>query len=142
MTQHGNSVDEAVILLASEEVSITKREVVKGRVRIHVLTDSVEEQLQTDLINEDVEIRHVPVNRYIEPGEDRPLTRTEGDTVIIPVIEEVAVIEKRLLIREELHIIRHATSNHAEIPVTLRRQRAVVENLTEDGTSTSEPTET
>lgn len=142
MKDHDGRSDELVIPLASEEVSITKRGVVKGRARIHVVTDTVEQKLQADLGGEDVEIRHVPVNRYIEPGEVQPLTRTEGDIVIIPIIEEVAVIEKRLLLKEELHIHRHAVSRPAEIPVTLRKQRAEVETLTEDGTSTSESTET
>lgn len=142
MKDHDGRSDELVIPLASEEVSITNREVVKGRARIHVVTDAVEQNIQTDLSGEDVEIRHVPVNRYIEPGEVKPLTRTEGDIVIIPIIEEVAVIEKRLFLKEELHIHRHAISRPAEIPVTLRKQRAEVETLTEDGTSISEATET
>ena len=142
MTGLDGKTDELVIPLVSEEVSITKREVVKGRARIHVVTDSVEQQLQTELIEEDIEIRHVPVNRYIAPGDPKPMTRTEGGIVIIPIIEEVAVIEKRLFLREELHIHRHAHSRPAEIPVTLRRQRAEVETLTEDGTSTSKATET
>ena len=142
MTERKYETGEAVIPIASEAVSISKREVVKGRARIHILTDSVEETLQTELNGEDVEICHVPVNRYIEPGDERPVTRTEGDVVIIPVIEEVAVIEKRLLLKEELHIHRHARLEAADIPVTVRKQRAVVERLTEDGTSPSESTET
>lgn len=142
MTGLDGKADELVIPLASEEASITKREVVKGRARIHVVTDLADEKLQTELRQENIEIRHVPVNRYIGPGDLKPVTRTEGDVVIIPIIEEVAVIEKRLLLKEELHIHRHAISQPAEIPVTLRRQRAEVETLKEDGTSTSEATET
>jgi stress response protein YsnF len=36
---------------------------------------------------------------------DEPLSiRYEGDTTIIPLLEEVLVIEKRLVLREEVHI--------------------------------------
>jgi uncharacterized protein (TIGR02271 family) len=133
-----DQVDEMIIPLVSEDVTVTKREVVKGRARIHIVTDSVDEKLPADLMGEDVEIRHVPVNRYLDDGEARPQSRSEGDVVIIPVIEEVAVIEKRLLLREELHIHRHAVSKPAELSVTLRKQRAEIEILKEDGTSTSD----
>ena len=133
----GDGDGKVVIPLASEGVSITKREVVTGRSQIRLVPDAVEEQLQTTLNAENVEIRRIPVNRHIEPGSRPPEMRTEDGIVIIPVIEEVAVIEKRLVLKEELHIHRHKAATPAEIPVTLRKQRAVVENLKADGTSTS-----
>jgi hypothetical protein len=55
---------------------------------------------------EDVEVERVPVNRII----DQPVeTRHEGDTMIVPVVEEVVTIQKRLLLKEEVHIRRRRT---------------------------------
>jgi stress response protein YsnF len=45
---------------------------------------------------------------------------------IIPVLEEVLVVEKRLVLKREIRI-RKRSSETVEIPVSLRKQRAEVE---------------
>ena len=67
----------------------------------------------------------VPVGRPVS-GE-KPEIRTEGDTTIVPVFEEVLVVETRLMLKEELHIRRRATLERVETPVQLRQQDAKVE---------------
>jgi hypothetical protein len=58
------------------------------------------------LFSEDVSVERVPINRIITgPAQ----TRQEGDTTIIPVVEEVITIQKRLLLREEVRITRKRT---------------------------------
>jgi stress response protein YsnF len=60
-----------------------------------------------------------------------PETRVEGDTTIIPVVEEIVVIEKRLVLVEEIRIRQIATSEDVSVPVTLRKQTATVERIDE-----------
>jgi stress response protein YsnF len=50
----------------------------------------------------------------------------------------VLVVEKRLVLKEELHIRRRIEIETAEVPVTLRKQRAIVERLAPD-TPSSDP---
>jgi hypothetical protein len=58
------------------------------------------------LFSEEVNVERVPVNRIIAgPAQ----TRQEGDTTIIPVVEEVITLQKRLLLREEVRITRKRT---------------------------------
>jgi stress response protein YsnF len=64
--------------------------------------------------------------------ETAPAIRTEGDVTILPIVEEVLVVEKRLVLKEELHIRRRVGSEAIEVPVTLRKQRAIVERLAPD----------
>ena len=53
------------------------------------------------LFREDCEVERVQVKRILDqPAE----IRQDGDTLIIPLMEEVLVVEKRLMLREELHI--------------------------------------
>jgi stress response protein YsnF len=73
------------------------------------------------------------VGVLVEPGTQPPQIRTEGNVTILPILEEVLVIEKRLLVKEELRISRHATNEVADIPVAVRKQRAVVERLDSEG---------
>jgi len=63
---------------------------------------------------------------------------TEFGVLIIPVLEEVLVVEKRLVLKEELHVRRLVSEENVEIPVTVRKQRAVVERVTPEGLSNKE----
>ena len=48
---------------------------------------------------------------------------------IVPVFEEVLVVEKRLVLKEELHLRKCTSVEAVEAPVTLRKQTARVERL-------------
>lgn len=124
-----HTVSEEVIPLAEEAATIGKQQVVTGRVRVQTITDTVEELARTDVQRETVEVTRVPIDRVVETA---PEIRTEGDETILPVVEEVLVVEKRLVLKEELHIRRRITTETAEVPVTLRKQRAIVERLAPD----------
>jgi hypothetical protein len=117
-------VSEEVIPLVEETATIGKREVLTGRVRVQTVTDTVEELARADVKRESVEVTRVPIDRMVETA---PEVRTEGDVTILPVVEEVLVVEKRLVLKEELHIRRRVETENVEVPVSLRKQRAVVE---------------
>ena len=51
----------------------------------------------------------------------------------MPVLEEILVVEKRLILREELHIEQEVSQETVELPVSLRKQRAVVERVDAQG---------
>jgi len=61
--------------------------------------------------------------------DEAPEIRHEGDTTIIPVLEEVLVVEKRLILREELHIIRRREEHRDPQKVTLRKENVEVERV-------------
>ncbi len=130
---HGRT--EEVLPLLEEELRIDKRSVTTGKVRVRSVVETVEEVARAALEGERVEVTRVPVNKEVDVA---PSMRTEGDLTIIPVLEEILVVEKRLVLKEELHIRRHATRENVEVPVTLRKQRAVIERLTADGQSLSD----
>lgn len=66
------------------------------------------------LYRENCDIRRVPMKRLLDkPAEPRQ----EGDTLILSLMEEVLVLEKRLLLREELHITRRREQNPHVSPV-------------------------
>ena len=118
------TVSEEIIPLVEETATVGKRNVVTGRIRVRTVTDTVEELARADDQRETVEVTRVPIDRMIETA---PEVRTEGDVTILPVVEEVLVVEKRLVLKEELHIRRRVETENVEVPVSLRKQRAVVE---------------
>jgi uncharacterized protein (TIGR02271 family) len=124
-------IHEERIALVEEEARIDKREVVTGRVRIRTRVEEAEETVRGTLDEEVVEVKRVPVDRIVDAA---PAVRQDGDVTIIPVMEEVLVVEKRLVLKEELHVRRRRTQESVEVPVTLRRERVEVERLPADET--------
>jgi stress response protein YsnF len=121
--------DSEAIPIVEEELRLDKREVATGKVRVSTVVDVVEELAQASLEEETVEVTRVPIDRAIE---EAPAIRTEDGVTIIPILEEILVVEKRLVLKEELHIRRHTRSEEVKVPIKLRKQRAVVERLPAD----------
>lgn len=129
------AVGEALRVPVIEETArLEKRAVEKGRVRVSTHTETTEQVLRESLRGEAVGVTRVPIDRELAAGEPAPQIRTEGSLTIVPVLEEVLVVEKRLVLREEVHIRRTASAQDVEVPVTLRRQRAEVEHVSADST--------
>jgi uncharacterized protein (TIGR02271 family) len=118
-----------MIELAEEAISVGKRRVETGRVRVRIRTESEETQASASLFDQDVNIRRVPIGRDVT---EIPAVRQEGDVTIYPVLEEVLVVEKRLVLKEEVHVHRVVTQTEVSQPVTLRRQWADIERTAED----------
>jgi Domain of unknown function (DUF2382) len=59
------------------------------------------------LFKEEIDVQRVPVNRVL----DRPVeTRVEDGVTIIPVMEERLKVEKQLILREEIRIVKKRTT--------------------------------
>lgn len=124
-------LDKVAIPLVEERLSVDKREVETGRVRVRTVEDERVVQVDEILAHSEADIERVPVGRDIEAP---PPIRQEGDTVVVPVIEERLV--KRLFLVEEVRLTRRVIHERLEQPVRLRTQRAVVERA---GNAADEP---
>ena len=122
-----------------EEALVEKRVVDTGRgVRIHKIVAEHPCQIDESLTRDEVQVSHVPVDRIVALDQ-APVTRYEGDTLVVPVLEEVLVVERRLRVKEELRITRtRREERHAET-VMLKAEQVSVERFDDagDGPSTS-----
>lgn len=129
--------DEVIVPLHAEEISISKEKLETGRVQVSTVTRENEQLVDELLTNEHVEIERIPIGKPIDA---RPDVREEADSIIVPVVEEVLVLERRLVLKEEVHIRRiRGTERHQE-RVKLRKQEAVVTRVpieTQDKESSS-----
>jgi uncharacterized protein (TIGR02271 family) len=114
----------ATIPLVEERVVVTKREVETGRLRIKVSVDAREEIFPVELSASEMEVERVPINTVVSQV---PAVRLEGSTTIIPVVEEVVVVEKRLVLVEEIHVRRKTTTETKQVPVTIRTERVQID---------------
>jgi uncharacterized protein (TIGR02271 family) len=76
------------------------------------------------VLQDELNIERIPLNQYIDVAP--PSVRYEGDTMVIPVIEEEVVVQTRLKLVEEVRITRRQRERMAEEPVTIRREEVVV----------------
>jgi uncharacterized protein (TIGR02271 family) len=114
---------EIVVPLLEEEISVAKQQVVTGLARISTVTREREELVDELLTREQVEIERSPVGKFIDRA---PEVRQEGDTLIVPVMEEVLVVERRLLLKEEVRVRRVREAERHQERVKVRRQEAVL----------------
>jgi uncharacterized protein (TIGR02271 family) len=128
-SQHPSDHTEVVIPRYEEVLHVDKRAVETGRVRIIKSVRTEECHVDRPLTTEQVDVQRVAVNQFVH---DVPQVRQDGDVLIVPVIEEVLVIEKRLMLKEELRITRRRTVEpHTEV-VPVRIEEARVERTPVD----------
>jgi stress response protein YsnF len=116
----------STINVFEEQAQVGKKVEQTGKVRIEKKVDTIEEDLNIALKNEDVKVERVAVNRYVD---EPPPVRYEGNTTIISVIKEVAVIEKRILVVEEVHISKNINITREEKTVPLRKEQVIVKTV-------------
>jgi uncharacterized protein (TIGR02271 family) len=113
--------EEHVIPVIGEEVIIDKKFTRKGGIIIKKEVISEDASVDIPLSQEHLDVQRIPVNRYLD---SRPEIRYEGDTMIIPVLKEV--VEKRLLLVEEIRITKTVAIETRTENVTLSKERVTI----------------
>lgn len=126
--------EQLVVPLAQEDLSVAKKWVQNGEVVLRKTVRTRTETLPVDLEYEEVQIDRVPINRALAYGE-QITPRQEGDTLIIPVVEEELVVSKRLVLREEIHVRKQRLSRHQEVSDKVRSQHLDIETTGDLGAS-------
>ena len=125
--QHAAEGETVTLPVYQEQLHVDTRLAETGRgVRVHKHVRSHPHRVDQTLWHDELDVRHVPVDRVVSAP---PAARYEGDTFIVPVLEEVLVVEKRYRIKEELHItrLRHASRHQQTVP--LRAEHVSVERF-------------
>ena len=117
---------DQVLALHAEEISIAKRTVPRGTVRVSKVTQSRDHLVQETLKHQRVEVERIQIGTYVDQV---PPIRYDGDVTIVSVVEEVVVTERRLLLKEEVRIRTVITSEEYAETVALRSENAVVERI-------------
>jgi stress response protein YsnF len=119
------------IPVVEERASIHKHKHETDRVRVRTFVDQALERVGAELEHDDVRIERVAIDQEVT---EAPQVREENGVLVVTVLEEVLVVQKRLVLKEELHIHRNRTREHVEQAVAVRRMRAEVARVpTGDG---------
>lgn len=123
-TQRLKEGETTVVPVIQEETTIDKRLVERGRLRVTKQVQTQEEEIDVPLRQERVQVERIPVEQLVDAAVP---TRYEGETLVIPVMEEVLVVEKKLLLKEEIRISKYTEETQHQETVTLRREEVAVE---------------
>ncbi len=115
-----------VIPVVREEVNVGRRVVERGGVRVHKRVEEHEEVVEQPAFREEVTVERVPVGRPLDQAIG---SRQEGDTLIIPVLEEMLVVERRLVLKEEVRITKRRIDETEQARVVVREEHVDIENL-------------
>jgi len=115
-----------VVPVVAETLDVERRNVTTGSVRITKRVSEREMVVDEPLLRERVDVHRVAINRVVDVP---PQVRQDGDTTIVPVLEEVLVVTKRLVLKEELHLRRVRHEVRAQQSFALKREHAVVERI-------------
>jgi len=106
-----------------EERLVVEKRPTEGIVEVRTRVEEVEQRVNQALSRDEVEIERVRVDRPL----DRPaVQRTEGEWLIVPVMEEVLVVEKRLMLREEIRIRSRQVTRDEVVTGTVKRHQVDV----------------
>ena len=126
-SEHSVPQDKPLVVpVLVEELDVQKRLVETGKVRITKVVHERETLVDEPLFHDKVAITRVPMQRVV----DGPVpVREENGTTIISIVEEVLVVEKRLMLREEIHIRKQRIETHQPQHITLRSEEVRIERV-------------
>lgn len=122
---------QTTIPLHAEELSVDVIEQDQGRVLIQKSVEHVPVQEDVELAMDVVEVERIPSG---EEFDEPPENRQEGDTLIIPVVEEVLILTRRYKVVEEVRVTRHREVRTESVQTELRREVITFHEEDEGGT--------
>ena len=121
---------DVVVPVVAEELNADTERVRTGSVRVRKTVQEHEEIIDQPLVEERAEIRRVVKDEVVEG----PLpVRQSGDTMIVPVVKEVLVVQKQYVLTEEIHIRTIRTEQRHKQRVVVKEEQADVQRLDSRG---------
>ncbi len=122
--------NHTVIPVTQEFVTITKEVVETGKVHIHKTVTEEEVTVNLPLIQEGYQVERRPGSKELLT--QHPSIRHEGENMIIPVVREVLIVEKRYEVLEEVHVIKTKTEVPHMQQITLLKESVDIQRTTDN----------
>lgn len=115
---------KTTIPIIAETATLSTREVETDRLRVRTIIEEKTTDVVAQLAKEELVVERRTVEREVA---EAPKPYEEGDMMIVPIVEERLVVEKRLFVIEELVVRRVSRTEEVHVPATVRSMRAIVE---------------
>ena len=121
----GEREDELRIQRSEEELRAGVREREAGRVNVRKRVRTERERMTVPRRHEEINVERVRVN---EPASGTEISENE---VVIPVVEEEIVVQKRPIVKEEIRVRKDVIEEEEVVEADLRKEEVEVEDNTE-----------
>ncbi len=123
--------DELRVQRSEEELRAGTREREAGQVNVRKRVRTDRERIEVPVKREEVSVERVPVN------EEAPSGAVIGeDEVVVPVIEEEVIVDKRAVVKEEVRVRKAVVRDTEVVEEDVRREEIDVEDATTRRTDT------
>jgi len=95
------ATEEVIIPVLTEDLVVLTMEKDTGGVRATKTVRETHQIVDEPLLREQVTVERKTIKRMLDVP---AIVRQEGDTLIIPVMEEVLIVKRHFLLKEEIHI--------------------------------------
>ncbi len=110
-----------------QEYAVIQTEIVEtGKVHIRKTVTEEIASVNLPIINESYNIEHVPVASKILDTPP-PAVRYEGDKMIVTVLKEVTIVQKKYEVIEEIHLTKKLTETPLVQEITLLKEHIHIE---------------
>jgi uncharacterized protein (TIGR02271 family) len=114
-----------------EQLQVSTRTIETGKgVRVRKSVTEQPHQVNQALLHDEVVVKRVAGDQTFSLS-DAPGTRYEGETLIVPVLEEILVIERRVRLKEEIHITKIQREEQYSETVLLKSEEVSIERFDE-----------
>ncbi|HYH13640.1 MAG TPA: YsnF/AvaK domain-containing protein [Flavisolibacter sp.] len=115
-----------IIPVIQEQIVIDKQVIETGKVRVRKTVSEETASLNIPLIQENYDVQRVPAQQILDKA---PGIRYEGDTIVVPVMREVVIVEKKYELIEEVRLTKRTTSVPHVQDITLLKEHVQVERV-------------
>jgi len=113
-----------IVPVVHEQISVDKKVIETGKVHISKVVYEDVERYAVPYTEEHITVERVPKNELVDTVP--PAVRYEDDVMIIPVLKEVAVVEKKIMLVEELRVTKTKTEKTESHEIPLRKEEVQV----------------
>lgn len=117
------------IPVIQEFLTVEKKIIETGKVIVNKSVEEEQFNYQIPWLEDEISLERIPINEYRDHA---PVTRIEGDTTIVPVLKEVMVWQKKLLLVEEIRITKKVVTHEEQKTITLKKEVVEINRQTSE----------
>lgn len=107
-----------------ESFEVTKKVIDKAKVELQKSISTENHSVNVELNEEKILVRRIPKNEIVNVIPES--VRYEDGVMIISVLKEVAVVEKKMMLVEEIHVIKQQEQKTETIQVPVCREEVTI----------------
>ena len=127
----GREDDEVMVRRSEEEILVGRREREAGTMRVRKRVRTEKERIEVPKTRVEVTVERVPVEGVTTPGEEITATPQIGEEeIVVPIVEEEIVVEKRPVVKEEIRIRKRVVEDVEVVEEDVRKEEVEIEDQT------------